>query len=627
MTGPSTAGATPPALCPPPQSLRPQPGTLRYGTLSVHGRADLGAVARTALEDLLNALPRPPAEASPTVPLRLGLDPEVEGDEAYRLRILSNGVTLTAATQLGIAHGLRTLLQWILENGSALPCVEIDDWPDFVVRGAMIDISRGKVPHLTTLRQLIDQLARHKINHLQLYMEHTFAYRGHEEVWRDWSALTAEELRGLDDYCQQRGIELTPNQNSFGHFHRWLIHDRYRPFAECPEGIAHPFAPVPEPFSLCPIDPRSTALLEDLYDQLLPNLRSRLFNVGLDETFDLGKGRSAAACELHGRQAVYLDFLEQIESLVSDRDHRMLFWADIVLAEPDSLSRLSAQALPLLWGYAANHPFPEQCAALAQTGREFWVCPGTSSWNSFAGRFENAIANIASAVVAGRQHGATGILITDWGDNGHLQVPDASLPGFLCAAAMSWNAKSAELPDQQLPVAAWLARLYRSEGVAAAIAAEWSHLLIELGRVTEYAGPQRANSSALFDLLVFAHLSPEARGIRVTDPELAEVEARLLKLRKRITQAPSASPGTVDRELLWTADILALASVLGRARLAVPNGEISSLARTQRTDLASRLRTLVAERRDLWALRNRPGGLDYSMGYLERVIDLLDPPA
>ena len=55
--------------------------------------------------------------------------------------------------------------------------MKITDWPDYPQRGVMLDISRDKVPSMETLYQLIDLLASWKINQLQLYTEHTFAYR------------------------------------------------------------------------------------------------------------------------------------------------------------------------------------------------------------------------------------------------------------------------------------------------------------------------------------------------------------------------------------------------------------------------------------------------------------------
>ena len=100
--------------------------------------------------------------------------------------------------------------------------------PAFERRGLMLDISRNRVPTLDWLRQLIDALAVLRYNELQLYTEHTFAYAAHSIVWEQASPITADEIRELDSYCSQRGIELVPNQNSFGHMERWLRHDAYK---------------------------------------------------------------------------------------------------------------------------------------------------------------------------------------------------------------------------------------------------------------------------------------------------------------------------------------------------------------------------------------------------------------
>jgi len=44
-----------------------------------------------------------------------------------------------------------------------------------------------------------------------------------------------------------------------------------------------------------------------------------------------------------------------------------------------------------------------------------------------------------------------------------------------------------------------------------------------------------------------------------------------------------------------------------------------------RDGLAARLRPLIAEHRRLWLTRDRPGGLDESAAWLERVLALLAP--
>ncbi len=226
---------------------------------------------------------------------------------------------------------------------SSLPALRISDWPDFPNRGVMLDISRDRVPTMQTLLELVDLLASWKINQLQLYTEHTFAYRNHPEVWADASPMTGEEILALDAYCRERFIELVPNQNSFGHMTRWLTHDRYRPLAEAPDGCDTRWGHYDYPFSLCPIDPGSIELVRSIFDELLPHFTSRQFNVGCDETIDLGQVRSKEAVEKLGAGRVYLDFLLKIYREVRARGRTMQFWGDIIMEHPELVSRSAAR--------------------------------------------------------------------------------------------------------------------------------------------------------------------------------------------------------------------------------------------------------------------------------------------
>ena len=51
----------------------------------------------------------------------------------------------------------------------------------------MLDISRCKVPTMDSIFELIDLLSLLRFNELQLYIEHTFAFRDHEKVWKNFS--------------------------------------------------------------------------------------------------------------------------------------------------------------------------------------------------------------------------------------------------------------------------------------------------------------------------------------------------------------------------------------------------------------------------------------------------------
>ena len=539
--------------------------------------------------------------------------------QAYGLRSAPGRLALRAAAPVGLQHGLATLTQLIeLSPGApgqlSLPELEIEDAPDFRERGVLLDVSRDKVPTLATLRMLIDRLARWKVNQLQLYLEHTFAYAGHEQVWRQASPFTAEELRELDSYCAERCIQLVPNQNSFGHMHRWLVHEPYRQLAECPDGFDHPWNWSREPYGLCATDPGSLALLEDLYDQLLPNFRSRLFNVGLDETIDLGCGRSRAECQARGTERVYLDFLREVHARVQRRGHRLQFWGDIIVKRPELIAELPRDAIALEWGYEADHPFTEHLELFRRAGLEFYVCPGTSSWNSIAGRSDNAILNLARAAQQGQAAGALGLLTTDWGDHGHLQPLPVSYLGLLLGAGFSWNVASAERP-LELDVAGLLDRhAFRDP------ASVLGRVALDLGNAYREVGSLRANASALF----WALIKPE----RLFSPPgvtRASLEHTLAYLERVSEPLGAARPAGADgplvvEEFAWVRDVLGFACRLGSARSTLTDPDaVVALPASDRGALAHALRELIERQRALWLARNRPGGLDDSLARLERL--------
>lgn len=561
--------------------------------------------------------------------LRLVCDPALLGrPQSYKLLVENSGVTVIGADPAGVFYGVCTLSQLIdlaaQQGENTLPGVHILDWPDIPNRGVMFDVTRDRVPTLETLFELVDLLAGLKVNQLQLYTEHAFAYRGHEEVWQDASPITPEDILRLDAYCRERYVELVPNQNSFGHMHRWLKFDTYRHLAEAPEGVQHPFTPVREPFSLCPLDPGSVDLLADLYDQLLPNFTSRQFNVGLDETFDLGQGRSKAECEARGTGRVYLDFLLKIYDLVTARGRTMQFWSDIIVRDqPDLVAELPRDVIALEWGYDAEYPFDKHAALVAASGRSFYVCPGTSSWNTLAGRTQNAIRNLQNAAQNGFKHGAIGYLNTDWGDNGHPQPLPVSYLGYLVGAAFSWNVASADQPDS-LDIAGMLdAHIFRdSAGVM-------GRLAYDLGNAYLQPGIEVGNSSPLFWLLILpdglparrqgkGELSPDAfeKTLDYLDTTLAPLSQA--KMRR-------ADAKLVQDEFKQVGELLQFAAKLGIERSALgadrPVREIPAAARSR---LAEELRPLLAEQRRLWLERSRLGGLDDSMARLEATLAALE---
>lgn len=607
-----------PLLLPMPQQLNLAKGcfvlppSLEIG-LAEAGLWPLGKLASQLLAPLdCQAECRVGAQA----PLRLWTHPALHRSEGYALRIGPAGITIEGHDAAGLFYGLMSLKQLLRLYGRELPCLELHDWPDFAARGVMLDISRDKVPRLETLKMLIDSLAEWKLNQLQLYTEHSFAYAGHEIVWAEASPITPQEILELDAYCRERFIELVPNQNSFGHMTRWLKHPAYAHLAETgSEGFRLPWSetPIYEPFSLCAVDTGSLALMRDLYAQLLPHFRSAMVNVGADETFDLGQGRSREACESQGRGEVYLGFLRQLHAAVGAHGRLMQFWGDIVLSAPELIERLPRPCIALNWGYEADHPFEQDGARFAQAGIPYYVCPGTSAWNSLGGRSDNMQGNLLHAAQAGHLHQAAGYLITDWGDNGHWQTLPVSLPGFAYGAALAWATDA----NAATPLAAVL-----DTHVFADPAGISGEAWLELGTLYRLTGIELPNLSVLFHLLCWYDEMPGTGATQGLTPAGLEAVLELLdSLLRRTADARIQRPDAelLQREFALTAGMMRHGCRLALARL-TRQAPIEAWPSELRLELAQDLSVLLDAYRRVWLARNRPGGLEDSLSGLEALL-------
>jgi len=519
---------------------------------------------------------------------RVDLAPEL-GAECFHLTIGPASAHLAAGDAAAVLHAARTLRQLRQPDDPTLPCLTVVDGPALPVRGFMLDVSRGKVPTMAELLRLVSALAELRANQLQLYVEHTFAFPGHEDAWRDASPLTAGQIRTLDDACAEVGIELVPNLNTFGHLERWLRHPRYRPLAECPEGWIHPltgqFKPIPG--TLKP-DAASLTFVDALLADYLPCFRSRQVNIGGDEPWELGQGFSKQAVAERGKHRVYLEHLRKLCALATDRGQTPQFWGDILLEDLALAQEAPAEAVPVVWGYDAGHPFDAQGGRLRELGRTYLVAPGTSTWQSFTGRLDNALTNQREAISAALTHGARGILLTSWGDNGNHQPWPTNWPAMVAGLTHAWTGK----PTEALaPGYAVLGSL--SAEAATAVAQALTHL----GRLDGQIAKAHRNKSLTWDFLTAkpAALTQFTEG--VTTEELQRAWTYL------DAAAPLLAAITADdirAELTLGADL---------ARAGLHRAEGKTLSQRERGALTERYQAA-------WLKRARPGGLDESVGLL-----------
>ncbi len=531
--------------------------------------------------------------------------------QGYRLSIQPEGVSIAAADDVGAFYAEQTLQQIAEQAGDAgMPCLTIEDWPDFSVRGYMLEVSRDRVPTMEHLLYLVDILASLRYNQLQLYTEHTFAYPGHEVVWGMASPMTAGQVKALDAYCAARHIELVPNQNSFGHFERWLKHKEYKNLAECPDGFWHHENGFrPHGGTLRP-DDCSLELLDGLYTELLPNFKSKKFNVGCDEPWELGQGWSKPQAEKEGKHAVYSHFLKRICELAAKHGTEPMCWADILMEDPQFIDQLPDNLTPILWGYHVGHPYDKECDIMAKTKRPYYVAPGDSTWNSYSGRVENMCENIRIAASEGHGKGASGLLLTHWGDQGHGQTWPTTLPGLIVAALTAWDIQA----GSKMQLAQLVNDLFfKGDDCTAA------EVLLELGDVDLLVPATTWNHSFLFATIVWPLEQARKELVNCPNEALEKVIEQCNKWERTLA---SASIKADDADWLREELGLSIAMVRFSARRSLEikacsgDSEKFSLSPELRSELAQ----IIGVYERLWINRSRIGGLHESANNLRRLM-------
>lgn len=369
----------------------------------------------------------------------LALDPDLKSQQ-YVLEVSAGEITIYGGDGAGVLYGVQTLCQMVQEYGALLPAVRIEDEPDLPVRGYYLDETRGRVLTLSYLKQVADRMAYYKLNQLQLYVEHTYLFAGLSEMWRDETPLTAEEIRELDDYCAKLHIELVPSIATFGHLYMLLSTKSYGELCEFENSWKEPFSfwSRMQHHTVNVSDGKAIAQIKRMIEEYMTLFRTDKFNICADETFDLGKGKSKALAEEKGVHRLYIDYVKELCEFLVAKGKKPMFWGDIICAQPELIQELPKETICLTWGYA-----PEQreyeAKVMAEAGARQYLCPGVGGWNQWMNLVESSYQNITRMCSYARKYQAEGVLNTDWGDFGHVNQPDFSLPGMVYGAVFSWG--------------------------------------------------------------------------------------------------------------------------------------------------------------------------------------------
>ena len=387
------------------------------------------------------------------------------GNEGYVLQVSSSRIIVAANSGAGVFYGVQTLKQLIRSNseGRSIPCLTIIDWPALRYRGWMDDISRGPIPTVAFLKDVVKKMAEHKQNFFTLYTEHVFRLKSHPEI-APADGITPEEIADLTSFASKYHIELIGNAQSFGHMENQLRSPFYNNIKE-------------NQYVVTPAVEETYRFLKQEYDEIVPSYQSTMFHINCDEVYGLGRGPSKRMVDSMGMPAVYAYHINRINDLIKPFGKRILMWGDIAAQNPEIIPKLPKDLVVLSWGYDPEETFEAAILPFKKTGFDFMIAPGINCWTEVWPNMSAAVINISNYVRDGAKLGAMGMMNTAWDDDGE-NLFTYNWHGLLWGAECSWHPAAPltgndALKDRELRLASFNssfdALLFGTNGIAATL--------------------------------------------------------------------------------------------------------------------------------------------------------------
>lgn len=306
---------------------------------------------------------------------------EAIAEEAYSLKVTSDGVTAVASNRKGFFYAIQTILQLLpvqisspkkLNFSLLLPAVDIEDKPAFSYRGMHLDVSRHffTVPEIKTY---LDYLAMYKFNKFHWHLTDDQGWRleikkyplltekggfrthnAHDEVCinnaktddtfiinpdlyteRDGKKVyggfyTQEQIKEIIAYAAEREIEIIPEIDIPGHFE--IATSNY-PFLQCPIDMSEK---AWNSYPACLGKKTTYSFIKDVLSEVAELFPSKYLHIGGDEV-RMTAWKKCKLCQKEKRKFRLKDehelqshFNIEIEKFLKTKGKTMVGWDEII---------------------------------------------------------------------------------------------------------------------------------------------------------------------------------------------------------------------------------------------------------------------------------------------------------
>lgn len=288
--------------------------------------------------------------------------------------------------------------------------------------GIMLDCSRNGVLKVAAVKNYIDILARLGYNCLMLYTEDTYEVEGQPFFGYLRGRYTQAELKELDAYAAQKGMELIPCIQTLAHLNAIVRWNAYKPFTDTRD-------------ILLAEDDRTYALIEDMFATLSKCFTSRIVNIGMDEAHMVGLGKYLDTHGYQNRFEILTRHLDRVCQIAEKHGFHPIMWSDMFfrlcnngvytqanprIPGPEVVAAVPKNVDLVYWNYYSEekHLIDGMIQAHRVFDNPLWFAGGFWTWTGFVPKNALSIRRTKLAMASLREHNIRNAVFTIWGDDG-----------------------------------------------------------------------------------------------------------------------------------------------------------------------------------------------------------------
>lgn len=297
--------------------------------------------------------------------------------------------------------------------------------------GVMLDMSRNAVMRVDELKNYMRMIKKMGYNAVLLYCEDTYEVEGEPYFGYMRGRYSIEEMKEIDAFALSLNMEVIPCIQTLSHLEMTI---RWGQF------------PTDNPRTLMVGDERCYKLIDNMFATLSKCFSSKRIHIGMDEAFNLGRGRYM---DRYGRESVDVimkKHLARVCEIAKKYGYELLMWSDMFFAEftghryycekmkmpRQYLDAMPEEVKPVYWDYyhTEEKNYDDMMYNHKQFTKDFWFAGGAWTWTGFAPNNHYTLKTMIPALDACKKNRTKNVFFTMWGDNGGECSRISNLPAL-----------------------------------------------------------------------------------------------------------------------------------------------------------------------------------------------------